>query len=397
MKTIVCGISLTCVLALLVPCSVWAADVLVDCSGATPGAFTSIGAALATLSVSEPNSITVTGTCVENPKISFMQRLNIVGAGSAVISPANPGQRVFDIVGSRGVELEGLTISGGVVLREASSATIFRCTIENSASHGIIMRENSWLYLQSSTVRNNGGNGINVNGGQLSIYGGVTVEGNARSGVLVYTAYLNLLGDVAGGNQNYVRNNGGIGIVVYPRGVAIIGGDNFIQNNAGSGVYAAISSAVFMDGGTIEGNGQTGVVAEETSHGELFGVTVRNNGAAHPTARGGVRVGENSGFYLDGGVNFSNNTGPGVLVEFSSVFTTLGGNTIADNTEDGVKLVRQATGHYYAPDVISGNAGASLLCDSTSLLVGDIGGVGNVRCPRIERELGPPRPGPLKP
>ena len=51
-------------LLILLPSSLaFAADAAVDCSGATPGAFTTITAALASLPLAGPNSITVTVTC----------------------------------------------------------------------------------------------------------------------------------------------------------------------------------------------------------------------------------------------------------------------------------------------------------------------------------------------
>src|SRR5215469_1793887 len=56
-----------------------AAGAVVDCSGATPGAFTTITAALASLTPAGPNSISVVGTCQENVVFLGYSDLTIFG------------------------------------------------------------------------------------------------------------------------------------------------------------------------------------------------------------------------------------------------------------------------------------------------------------------------------
>jgi hypothetical protein len=69
-----------CLLAALLPSSLaFAAGATVDCSGATPGAFTSITAALASLPAAGPNSISVTGACHENVVMVGRTDLTIFG------------------------------------------------------------------------------------------------------------------------------------------------------------------------------------------------------------------------------------------------------------------------------------------------------------------------------
>jgi len=97
--------------------------------------------------------------------------------------------------------------------------------------------------------------------------------------------------------------------------------------------------------------------------------------------------------FLEGGNDISNNTGPGVFASANATFSSGGGNTIINNTAEGVSLKRQSVGQLFAADTISGNGGPNLACDTTSLAAGELTGVSNIRCMRIERELGPPRPG----
>ena len=97
--------------------------------------------------------------------------------------------------------------------------------------------------------------------------------------------------------------------------------------------------------------------------------------------------------FIGGGNDISSNTGPGIFVGTNATLSSGGANTITNNTAEGVNLRRQSVGQFFGADIISGNGGANLACDSTSLAAGELAGVTNIRCMRIERELGPPRPG----
>src|SRR5438309_6533517 len=89
-------------LLLLVSNVAFAAGATVDCSGATPGAFTTITAALASLPAAGPNNITVTGNCTENVNIINRSQLTINAVpGTANVVPANPNARIMLIIGSQ--------------------------------------------------------------------------------------------------------------------------------------------------------------------------------------------------------------------------------------------------------------------------------------------------------
>jgi len=147
----------------------------------------------------------------------------------------------------------------------------------------------------------------------------------------------------------------------------------------------------------IESNGDNGIYLGETSHGEAGGATIRNNGTdpASPNGRDGIHTVENSDFYLDGGMTITGNAGHGVYVDYASLLSSLGGNTISNNGIDGAFIHANGTGHWWVTDTITGNADAAIVCDSTSLVTGDISGVNSkdVKCSRVERDLGKPRPG----
>ena len=87
-----------CLLAVLLPSSLAFADgATVDCSGATPGAFTTITAALASLPAAGPNSIAVTGTCHENVVMFGRTDLTIFGNPTATVVPGNANGHLLAI------------------------------------------------------------------------------------------------------------------------------------------------------------------------------------------------------------------------------------------------------------------------------------------------------------
>jgi hypothetical protein len=110
---------------------------------------------------------------------------------------------------------------------------------------------------------------------------------------------------------------------------------------------------------------------------------VRNNGAgaADPFVQGGIVVTRGS-LSLVNGVRVSNNVGPGIRAGFNSG-TFLSNVTIGNNSGDGVRDELQSVGDFAAPLSITGNGGASISCDGSSLIYGDLKGLSNIRCERI--------------
>lgn len=116
---------------------------------------------------------------------------------------------------------------------------------------------------------------------------------------------------------------------------------------------------------------------------------------ADSTFRGGIRVARGS-LNLANGVQFSNNTGPGIRAD-ANAGTTVTNVTVSSNTEEGVHVDRQSLAGFFQPFSIVGNGIASISCDTTSLIYGDLTGVAGINCTRIERSVGPPRPGRVVP
>jgi hypothetical protein len=347
---------------------------VVDCTGATPGAFTTIHAALATLPAAGPNIITVTGTCAENVVMFGRTDLIIMGNPSATVIPGNPNGHLLSISGSQRVGIQNITFDGGrgVSVFDNSRVDFTSITIKNSTGLGLTSID-SLVHIADSTVQSSARSGISVSGGTFYVDSdvtGTTVTGNGRSGISVLTGHLILNGGdgVTPGTENVISNNTLIGVAIANSAEADINGDNRIIGNQGAfGLEVIHTSTVLMSDGTISSNAGIGVHCGETSHCEWSGATrIDTNG------KGGIEITDHSDAYLDGGIDVSGNTGAGVLVDLSSLLNSLGGNTINNNTDDGVIVNTLSVLKFAADDTITGNGKQALECDNGSLVVGDV-------------------------
>lgn len=393
-----CGPRLLLVIFLLVlPGLAFANDVTVDCTGVTPGAFTTISQALLSLPLAGPNSIFVIGTCTDNVTISGRTQLTIfANPGTATLTAANPTRRLLVMFDSTQVFIDGLNFDGGkgILVFNSTDIAFGDMTIQNSGLQGI-SANNSTIDVFNATVQNNARVGLIAIGGNLNIDGGVTVTNNARSGIGVLTGHLNLNGgDGLSIPANIISNNGSAGVSVADTAELDAGGDNRILNNGLSGLQALHTSTIIWDGGTISGNQGVGVHIGETSHGEFSNVSITGNGATPGSggggiasgsgAAGGIEIVENSDGFLDGAADVSGNLATGIFVDESSVFSSLGGNTVNNNAGDGFLINNLAIAHFFAADTATGNTLNGLECDDTSIVIGNVSGLGKLKCAKLK-------------
>ena len=359
---------------LLLSSSAFAASAVVDCSGATPGAFTSIHDALASLPAAGPNSISVTGTCHENVVMAGRTDLNISGNPSATVVPGNANGHLLAIDASQRVGIQNITFDGGhgAIVSNNSQVEFLNVVIQNSLGIGLTTID-SLVHIADSTVKASARSGISVGGGTFyvdSAETGTTVTANGRTGISVLTGHLILNGgdEVTPGTENVISNNAGVGVAIANSAEADINGDNRIIGNQGAfGLEVIHTSTVIMTDGTISSNAGVGVHCGETSHCEWAGITkIDSNG------KGGIEITDHSDAYLDGGIDVSGNTGVGVLVDLSSLLNSLGGNTINNNTDDGIVLNTLSVLKFAANDTITGNGKLALECNNNSMVSGDI-------------------------
>lgn len=404
-----------------------AALVTVTCGADGPG-FHRINDALATLDPAQPHTIIVSGVCQENLNLTDFSRLTIQAPenATATINPGNTQQPTIFALRVKSLELRRLVVPGGVIITRGSDAVIHNSRFENSPAAGLAISRGSTLLMTSSILTGNAGpglvidhsssatiggsnvsslveirdngSGIFMDGSTATISGMTAIEGNRGSGINTTGGTL----VVDGRNmENFIRNNA-TGLLVRGSHVTF-SGQNTIQSNRGTGVSISSGSVVFNSSNdntrvtTIEGNILGLNIAASASASFSGAHKIRNNGDATSTDRfvGGIRVGTVSRIQINGPTEITNNLGPGVLAEFNSALS-FDGVIISNNLREGLLVVRNSTAFFDTAPTMAGNGTSSISCDSTALVIGDISGVSNIRCMRIERENGPPRPGAIR-
>jgi len=339
-----------------------------------------IQAALDTLGPVGPHTITVTGTCRENIGIYASTGITIEAppGQTATIINARPQPRVvIYVASSRAVVFRRLNIQAGsigMLVDQASEVTIEDCTFENT-SRGILLFQGSSIISYGTLVfRNHAGAGMELDEGSVAVFGNATFENN-RIGIS--------LGNGSGGTIGKIVIRGGrVGLSLRTGAVANIS-EMTIEDNE-YGVVVGASTANFGDM-VIQGNSVAGVYIAENSSVTFSGQTfIRNNGSAgaNPMERSGIRVSRSSLTFVNG-PEISNNTGPGILVDTKSD-VTLTGASIHNNTEEGLRVLRMSVVWFPGVPTIAGNGGASISCDRSSFVFGDLTSIGKTDCKNIE-------------
>jgi Right handed beta helix region len=363
-----------------------AANVSVGCPGGSGGTYPSINAALSAVGQIGPHTITVTGTCAES--------VSLFNARSILITAPTPGgatiiglqdSDTFDIGLSQDITLQNMEIRGnpassigyGVSIFTNSLVNIVACNIHDSPDGGVSADSGSAVALNNTTLQNSSnGDGLDLT--------------NSSSADMVFTT---------------IQNNAGVGISLFDHSSIVIRRQNTIQNNAGGfGIYALDSSKVQIQTAvpalftTIQGHGQNGIAVGDQTMLRMQGGphAIQGNGSACPSdpTCGGIYAIRNSTLRLTSG-NISGNQGSGITVE-QLVDFGLSNTTISNNTAGGVLIRRISVGDFLSGNTVTGNGRASVTCDTTSEVVGDLSTFSNVACSQVERPLGPPRPGNTK-
>jgi hypothetical protein len=338
----------------------------IDCSGATPGAFTSIEQAI--LNSPDHTVFTLTGNCTES--IVDIQRrndLSFFATSPATIQVTSPAQQVLIITHSQNITFSGpITITGGqgVLISDSNGVLISQVTIQNSGQFGITS-SNSQVQVFNGSISGNTRTGVVTFGGTVEL-DGATISNNGRLGVSAATTHL-IMQD-GNGLPPVVSNNGIAGVQILNSSQGDFT-DLQITNNAGNnfGLQAFTNSAVVMQGGSITGNTGVGVNCGSTTSCEFFQTQINGNFG------NGIQVTTHGELDLDGGVQISGNQGVGILIDQASTYASNGGNTISGNTGDGLVVNALSALNFLAPDAITATAGnLALNCNNGSLVTGDI-------------------------
>jgi hypothetical protein len=355
-------------------------DVAVNCPGQ------SLSAAVAALPPDGPNTVTVTGTCLnENVSIFDMRSLTIVaGAGGAKIFQSQDSD-TFDIFRSQFIRLVNLEIvgipgsmpgSGGAgVFIQASNVQINECDIHDNQGGGVTATVGSLLFLNNTTIHNNnpGGDGLDVLSNSTATVIGSTIKDNGSACTTLPNCQANGTGVFT--NHSFV----------------VFRGNNLIQSNGDTGINPVDGSSVLLNGPTtIQGHNWNGISLRSGSHLQINGpAVIRGNGTACPSnkallvsisqACGGISAGENSTVVLLAGT-ISGNSGAGISLQQTTNLNLGGGVTVSNNSANGVDIRRISIGNFGPGNTVTGNGGASIFCDERSLTIGNLSGFSNVKC-----------------
>lgn len=395
-------------------------DLAVDCSSSTPGAFTSIQAAVNALTVPPPgqwNSISLLSNCTENVGISGQQRLRLQGSYCSIwcgdppviITAADANGNVLTVSGSQDVQIDNLVFTGGsngLFVGGGSSAGGNVLKAQGNSSTGFFVNNGSFLAVYDGSAMNNGnygayvaqygsllllgntpwvpnpqpflvsgnGNGADVtyggiySNGYVTLAGGVVIENNAPDGI--FASGPASIGLVPWSNGENVIQNNSVGWRCWEAAQCVTMLTNSVRNNAIAGVevnYGGIG--VFTSQTTIEGNGVAGVQVLNHSHARFNHQSkIRNNGSATEPLRAGIYVDRTSQVLVDGASEVTGNIGPGIIADINSSVDIYDA-TISGNTEEAVRLSHMSVAEILGTTSTAGNGGGPVACDSSSLVI----------------------------
>lgn len=342
------------------------AAVKVDCNKSQ-----SINEALAKLSKSGPNVVTVFGTCAEDIVIEGFDDLKLVAAPGAVLNPASVSSKTVLLVNSsRRVVIDGFTFSLPTAGPPAPS-----WVAEFNGSVGCVMK--------NLTIT--GGGGIRL---QRSSYVSISdsTTHNANIGIVVGNACTADVRGVVIDNTLTPAPRGQIGIATFGGSTALVEGvtiSGFGQGVATGGAFAVLGPGFFDTTRpvVIQGN-RVGIAVNSGGLANLSGpTTITGNGALNNDLSGGVVV-TNGTFTVIGplpetGVTaIDGNVTQGVLVLNNGFAQITGPVSVSNNGYNGVAVVNDGIvgfGRIGSPLVgptVTANGARDIFCDSRSLVTG---------------------------
>lgn len=413
----------------IIPGTGRAANLQVVCPGGGPGAYSSINAALSTLDLQGPHTITVSGTCHENVAVTERDRLTIqavAGQYATIENAAAPAATTLYIAGSHNIFLDHLIIGGGApaMYVSASSGDIHmqNCTVQNSLNDGLDIDMESMLLIENSTIKNNSGagifisnqsqltmgtyptqrilitgngfggpgngtDGLNIDGSNVQVnFGVLTVDGNQGAGISMEGGRLQLYGGEAD-SPDVIQNNH-TGLRINDAASATLWSAFQIHNNGSTGIsvngassitfYATIDSKGKDAVTTIDGHSTVGLTLSQSSSAQIYGAhIIRNNGSAG--SGGGVSL-QRASLTMGGGTSVSSNVGTGIFGDANSSIVLGPTASVTNNTSTGIWLRHMSLVGLTAPVTVQGNGGANIACDSRSLAYGQLAGITGVQC-----------------
>jgi hypothetical protein len=378
------------------------AQYVVDCTGNTPGAYTSINSVVPLLT--NGSVVRITGPCTENVTITGLDNLSI-GAPWGQDATLN-GNLTLNSV--HNLFLYGMSVTNpngdGIDVNYSTGVTIDNCTASNDTGVGLNIGDSSVTVQDTGTFNNNGNNGIQAEGGAtdlgLSGYSGpITVSNNTGAGIELQDGVMeswagnvivtNTKASSAGEALLGFGSGYGIQLVGHARAVLYSWSPsmlppNQISGNQSGGISIQEGSEVSVSGvsqsgsgpwitSIIDGNGPVGIYVGLGSQLSVFGGVQITN---HPDAA--IDVFGHSQVSIDGNNQITNNgSGP------SATYPTHAGVRIDDNSEAYIRdgqitqnggpgvLVLGNSSINVSGTTLTSNLGGPYVCDSSSWLITD--------------------------
>jgi hypothetical protein len=362
---------------------------IVDCTGATPGAYSSINAALPNAT---PGSfILVTGPCTENVSLTGVSAVSL-GAYYGLTATVNGGITVSN---SQNVMLYGLNVTNiagnGISVSNSKGTSVNVCTSNGNAGVGLSVAGMSDVTVGASgAFDNNGNGGININGNSFVALvdwaGPVDISNNSGPGVWESAGSLfSTLGPTTiTNNVSGLGTNPGYGLELLGGARAQIGslyGPNTIAGNQAGGAFLQENSEIsFFSLGSpnvIQGNGPVGISVGLGSQVTFYDISGPVNAqiAGHTSA--GVDVYSNSQAYFNGANQVLQNgsvsdpRSAGIRVDGNSEVLLRGGQVTQNNGPGILALVNSSAD--FTGVTFAGNLhGEIITCDSSSWMVSDL-------------------------
>jgi hypothetical protein len=365
------------------------AQLIVDCSGNTPGAYTTINAALA--NVTGPGAvILVSGTCTENVVIT----------------------NIFDL--SLGAWWgQTATVQGNIAINTSEEIYIYGLKVSNSAGDGFTITSARGVTLDTCTSNGNQAHGLTASSmSQITVLGPASFDSNGPAGV-----YLTESSSVTAFNANGpmdISNNKGPGLYLSQANFETIGATTLLNNlttvptnpefpNPGFGITefggSRVQFGTCLGSNLIEGNQAGGVSVQESSE-----ISLWNCGSNQNVIQGNGPVGISAGLAsqvtIYDNVLITGHTGPGVDLFAASQLNAFGKNQISQNgsASDPRSAAIRIDGNSEAflrggqisqnagPAILalvnssadftgvgfSGNSGGIIICDSSAYMVSDL-------------------------
>jgi hypothetical protein len=282
----------------------------------------------------KPVVINVRGTCREFVTIT---RANVTLRGdpaAEVVAPDNAHDLLT--VSADRATLENLTLTGGLAgLSQDHQPSFYaqNVVVRDTSGVGVRVRVGD-ARLNGCTVQRSGGVGVYV------VRGGSLIMGtlDLGNGQLIHSQVLESGGAGVSARSNSIVNLNGVtvmgskeqGVLLSEGSIGTISGGSTIAENEGNGVDAAAGSQVLVNAGsTIRDNGGFGIGGHSSSIG-IDNNTITGN------AREGVMGYIGTTLVLHGNV-ISNNGASGVTSMGNSL-VQIGGATIENNGNNGITL-----------------------------------------------------------